>query len=195
LRIERAAKLPPVQAPDMKKPAGIPRDYQEHIHLMCDLLVLAWQADVTRVCTFVLANEGSNRPYRFINVPEGHHDLSHHGNDSKKKAKIRDINRFHVSQLAYLLGKLKSVKEGDGTLLDHCMIAYGSANSDGNAHNHDDLPILLAGRGCGTIRTGRHLRYAKDTPLNNLWVSLLDRINVKVASLGDSTGSLKGLNG
>jgi hypothetical protein len=192
-RIERAAKLPPIKAPDAKKPAGIPASYQEHLHLMCDLLVLAFQADVTRVCTFVLANEGSNRPYAFIGVPEGHHDLSHHGNDAKKKAKIRDINKFHVSQLAYLLTRLKSIKEGDGTLLDHCMIAYGSANSDGNRHNHDDLPVLLAGRGCGTIKPGRHVRYAKDTPLTNLWVALLDRVNVKVAKLGDSTGSLKGL--
>jgi hypothetical protein len=195
LRIERAAKLPPLKAPEGVKPAGIPASYQEHLRLMCDLLVLAFQADITRVCTFVLANEGSNRPYPFIGVPEGHHDLSHHGNDAKKKAKIRDINRFHVTQLAYLLAKLRSIKEGDGTLLDHCMVVYGSGNSDGNAHNHDDLPILLAGRGCGTIRPGRHIRYAKETPLNNLWVSMLDRVNVKVSALGDSTGALAGLGG
>jgi hypothetical protein len=193
LRIERAARLPPVKAPAGMKPTGIPASYEEHLKLMGDLLVLAFQADVTRVCTFVLANEGSNRPYPFISVPEGHHDLSHHGNDAKKKAKIRDINTFHVKQLAYLLGKLKSIREGDGTLLDHAMIVYGSGNSDGNAHNHDDLPLLVAGRGCGTIKSGRHIRYAKETPLNNLWVSLLDRIDVKVAALGDSTGSLKGL--
>jgi hypothetical protein len=194
-RIERAAKLPPIKAPEGVKPTGIPASYQDHIRLMNDLLVLAFQADVTRVCTFVLANEGSNKPYPFIGVSEGHHDLSHHGNDSKKKQKIRDINRFHTTQLAYLLNKLKSVKEGEGTLLDHCMIAYGSGNSDGNAHNHDDLPILLAGRGCGTIKQGRHLKYAKETPLNNLWVSLLDRMEAKVETLGDSTGALTGLNG
>jgi hypothetical protein len=195
LRIERAAKLPPIKAPEGTKPAGIPASYAEHLKLMCDLLALAFQADVTRVCTFVLANEGSNRPYPFIGVPEGHHDLSHHGNDKKKKAKIRDINKFHVSQLAYLLTRLKGIKEGNGTLLDHCMIAYGSANSDGNAHNHDDLPVLLAGKGCGTIRTGRHVRYPKDTPLNNLWLSMLDRIDVRMPALGDSTGRLKGLEG
>ena len=194
-RIERAAKLPPVEAPKGAKPTGIPAAYQDHIRLMCDLMVLAFQADLTRVCTFVLANEGSNKPYPFIGVSEGHHDLSHHGNDPKKKQKIRDINRFHTSQLAYLLTKLKSIKEGDGTLLDHSMIAYGSGNSDGNAHNHDDLPILLAGRGCGTLKPGRHLKFAKETPLNNLWVSMLDRLNVKVAALGDSTGSLPKLNG
>jgi hypothetical protein len=194
-RIERASKLPPVKTPDLKKPTGIPASYQEHLRLLCDLMVLAFEADVTRVITFVLANEGSNRPYPFISVPEGHHDLSHHGNDQKKKAKIRDINKFHVEQLAYLLKKLKGVKEGDGTLLDHCMIAYGSGNSDGNAHNHDDLPILLAGRGCGTIKSGRHVKYAKETPLNNLWLAMLDRANAKTSKLGDSTGALKGLDG
>lgn len=194
-RIERAAKLPPVQAPEGFRPAGIPATYQEHLRLLCDLMVLAFQADITRVCTFVLANEGSNRPYREINVPEGHHDLSHHANDAKKKAKIRDINRFHVSQVSYLLTRLKAIKEGDGTLLDHCMIAYGSGNSDGNAHNHDNLPILVAGKGCGTLKTGRHLVFPKETPLNNLWVGLLDRMSVKVTTLGDSTGALPGLGG
>ncbi len=195
LRIEKAAKMPEVKPAGVARPTGIPARMDEHLRLLCDLLVLAFQADVTRVCTFVFANEGSNRPYAFIGVPEGHHDLSHHGNDPKKRAKIRDINRFHVSQLAYLLTKLKSIEEGDGTLLDHCMIAYGSGNSDGNRHNHDDLPILLAGKGCGTIKPGRHLRYARNTPLNNLWVSMLDRIKVGVPSLGDSTGRLNDLGG
>jgi hypothetical protein len=194
-RIERAARLPEVKAPDYARPAGVPTKYEEHLRLMCDLLVLAFQADVTRVCSFVLANEGSNRPYPFIGVPEGHHDLSHHGGDEKKKAKIRDINRFHVSQLAYLLTKLKSIPEGDGTLLDHCMVVYGSGNSDGNRHNHDDLPVLLAGHGCGTLEPGRHLRYPTETPLNNLWLSLLDRIQIHLPSLGDSSGKLPGLAG
>lgn len=195
-RILRAAKMPEAKAPtEFVRPMAIPASYQDHIRLMCDLMVLAFQADLTRVVTFVLANEGSNKPYPFIGVSEGHHDLSHHGNDLKKKEKIRDINKFHTTQLAYLLAKLKSVKEGDGTLLDHCMVAYGSGNSDGNSHNHDDLPILVAGKGCGTIKTGRHVRYQKETPLNNLWVSLLDRMSIKVAKLGDSTGALSGLAG
>jgi len=192
-RIERAEKLPPVKAPNMKAPTGIPASYEEHIKLTYDLIALAFQADVTRVVTCVLANEGSNRAYPFIGVSEGHHDLSHHGNDQKKKEKIRDINKFHAKQLAYLLTKLKSIPEGDGTLLDHSMIAYGSGNSDGNAHNHDDLPMLVAGKGCGTLKTGRHIKFSKETPLNNLWVSLLDRMNVKVPTLGDSTGHLKDL--
>lgn len=194
LRIARAEKMPEVKAPSQAKtPAGVPAGMEEHIRLMCDLLVLAFQADVTRVSTFVLANEGSNRPYPFIGVSEGHHDLSHHGNDNKKQMKIREINRFHVSQLAYLLKKLKSIPEGDGTLLDHCMIAYGSGNSDGNAHNHDNLPILLAGKAGGTIKTGRHLRFPKETPLNNLWLAMLDRVGATVPNLGDGTGRLAGL--
>jgi hypothetical protein len=196
-RIDRAEKLPPVKVPDGTKPAGVPAKFDEHMRLMCDLLVLAFQTDVTRVATFVLCNEGSNRPYGFIGVPEGHHDLSHHGNDPKKQAKISKINTFHVTQFAHLLTRLKGIKEGDGTLLDHCMIAYGSGNSDGNRHNHDDLPILVAGRGNGTLKTGRHLRLPreKDTPLNNLWLSLLDRMSVKVDNLGDATGRLSGLQG
>jgi len=193
LRIERAEKLPPVKTPDYPAPSGIPAEYETHIRLMCDLLALAFQADVTRVITFVLANEGSNRPYPFIEVPEGHHDLSHHGNDAAKKEKIRKINLFHMRQLAYLLEKLNGVQEGDGTLLDHCMLAYGSGIHDGNAHNHEDLPLLLAGGGCGTLTPGRHLKFATETPLSNLWLSMLARMEVSWDRLGDSTGPLAGL--
>lgn len=192
-RIERATHLPEVKAPDYPVPAGIPKEFPEHLRLMCDLMVLAFQADVTRISTFVFTNEGSNRSYPFAGVSEGHHDLSHHGNDAKKKEKIRDINTFHVTQLSYLLQKLKAIPEGDGTLLDHCLIAYGSANSDGNAHNHDNLPILLAGKGGGTVQTGRHLVFPKETPLSNLWLSMLERVDVKLPFLGDSTGALTGL--
>jgi len=194
-RLARMEKLPPVQAPNVPRPAGIPADYPEHVRLMCDLLVLAFQADVTRVCTFVLANEASNLSYPFIGVREMHHELSHVIRNPPLLAKLSAINKFHVSQLAYLLTKLKAIPEGDGTLLDHCMIAYGSGCSDGNQHNHDDLPILLAGKGCGTIQGGRHLRYPKDTPLNNLWLAMLDRVQLGLRSFGDSTGSLPGLSG
>jgi len=193
-RIDRAAKLPPIKAPNYPAPTAIPASYEEHLKMMCDLLVLAFQTDATRVATFALANEGSNKPYPFIGVSDGHHDLSHHGNDAAKKEKIKNINTFHVKQLAYLLQKLKGVQEGNGTLLEHCMIAYGSGNSDGNRHNHDDLPVLLAGHGCGTLKSGRHIVYPKDTPLNNLWVSMLDRLEIRGMELGDSTGSLKGLD-
>jgi len=190
LRIERVQKLPPVKAPDYPAPRVIPASYEEHIRLMCDLIVLAFHADVTRVVTFVLANEASNKPYPFIQVPEGHHDLSHHGGDAAKQAKLRLINIFHTRQLAYLLTRLNQIPEGDGTLLDHAMIAYGSGIHDGNAHNHEDLPILLAGGGSGTLSPGRHIRYEKETPVSNLWMSMLNRMEITVEKLGDSTGTL-----
>jgi len=194
-RIQRAASLPRVATPTYNAPAAVPAAYQEHIRILCDLLVLAFQTDTTRVSSFVFANEGSNRSYPFLNVREGHHDLSHHENNPAKQAKIATINRFHVTQLGYLLTRLKAIREGDGTLLDHSMIVYGSGNSDGNRHNHDDLPILLAGKAGSSIRTGRHIRYARNTPLNNLWLSMLDRMASGVDALGDSTGRLSGLNG
>jgi hypothetical protein len=175
-------------------PRGIPESYAEHLRLLADLIVLAFQTDTTRVATFVLANEGSNRSYPFIGVRDGHHSISHHGHDPVKLSKIQDINVFHSTQLAYLLERLKSVKEGDGNLLDHSMIVYGSGNGDGDRHNHDDLPILLAGKGCGTIKQGRHVVYQKETPLNNLWVSMLNRMDIRDVQLGDSTGELKKLS-
>jgi hypothetical protein len=193
LRVDRAADQTVGDLPNFARPSGIPKDYQEHIRLMCDLMVLAFQGDVTRVSTFMFANEGSNRSYAFIDVPEGHHDLSHHGGDPKKHEKIARINRFHVSQYAYFLEKLRSIQEGDGTLLEHAMIVYGSGISDGNRHNHNDLPVLLAGKGGGSIRSGRHVVYKKDTPLNNLYLAMLDRIGAPIDRLGDSTGPLEDL--
>ena len=195
LRIAKSAtggqkKLPVGALP----PKGIPESYAEHLRLLADLIVLAFQTDTTRVATFVLANEGSNRAYPFIGVRDGHHSISHHGHDPVKLAKIQDINVFHSTQLAYLLERLKSVKEGDGNLLDHSMIVYGSGNGDGDRHNHDDLPILLAGKGCGTIKQGRHIVYSKEVPLNNLWVSMLNRMDIRDVQLGDSTGELKKLS-
>jgi hypothetical protein len=172
-------------------PAGIPKDYAEHARLMFDVLALAFQGDLTRVATFVLANEGSNRPYKEIEVSDGHHDLSHHGGNAEKHAKLRKINRFHMSLFAGFLAKLRETKEGDGNLLDNCMLLYGSGNGDGNRHNHHDLPILMVGRGGGTIPTGRHVRYAKETPLTNLYIAMLDRVDVHVEKLGDSTGKLE----
>jgi hypothetical protein len=192
-RIERAEQFALQQLPAVDKPEGIPKDYVDHIRIMCDLLVLALQTDSTRVVTFMFGNEGSNRPYRFIDVPEGHHTLTHHSGDESKQAKVAKINRFHLEQFAYLLERMKSIAEGDGNLLDHSMVVYGSGIGDGNRHNHDDLPLLLAGRGCGTLEPGRHVRYANETPLNNLWLALLDRMDAGVESLGDSTGRLGSL--
>jgi hypothetical protein len=192
-RVEKAgAKVPSTSHP---RPTGIPRTYQEHLRLMADMMALAFQTDSTRILTFVFANEGSNRPYRDIGIPEGHHDLSHHGRNPGKQKKIQQINHFHISQVAYLMGKLKAIKEGGGTLLDNCLIVYGSGNSDGNRHNHDDLPILLLGKGGGTVKPGRHIRYKKETPLTNLYLSMLDRMGLRVPKFGDSTGQLASLEG
>jgi hypothetical protein len=189
-RIERAGTAQDPAALGVKAPAGVPADYESHLRLLADVLVLAWRTDTTRVSTFVFANEGSNRSYAFMDVPEGHHDLSHHGNDAAKQEKIRRINRFHVTQLAYFLDALAAVREGEATLLDHSMIVYGSGIGDGNRHNHDDLPILLAGGGGGTLQPGRHIRVEPRTPMTNLYLALLERIGVHAERLGDSTGRL-----
>jgi hypothetical protein len=194
VRIARSEEGTNVDLDGVTRPAGIPEHYQQHIRLMFDLLVLAFQGDITRVGTFMYANEGSTKSYAFFGVPEGHHDLSHHGGNPEKHEKLKKINRFHIEQFAYLLGKLKSIHEGDATLLDRAMLVYGSGLGDGNRHNHNNLPILLAGRGGGTIQTGRHIKYETQTPLNNLYLSLLDRMETPVDALGDSTGRLTDLD-
>jgi hypothetical protein len=195
LRIARMESLPPVQLPeDVSRPAGVPADLTEHFRLMCDLLVMAFQTDVTRIATFMFAREGSEQRYRMVGIREGHHELTHHRGDPVKKEKVRTINTYHIQQFAYLIGKLRSIREGAGTLLDSCMIAYGSGNSDGNRHTHHDLPVLLIGKGGGSLKVGRHLRYPKETPLNNLWLAMLHRFGVHTEQLGDSTGLLDGLS-
>ena len=194
MRIASAEKFPPIENIEYSTPEKIPAHFQEHVRLMLDLIVLAFQTDVTRIVTFSLANEGSNKTYPSIEITDGHHNLSHHGGDKAKIEKIRKINIFHMQQLAYLLEKLNSIPEGDGTLLDHSMICYGSGNSDGNRHSHHDLPILLSGGGCGTLNGGQHIEYPKETPLNNLWLSMLQRMDVNLRKLGDSTGTLEGLS-
>ena len=194
-RIERTEQEVARALPRIARPDGIPQKYEDHLRLMGDLLALAFQGDLTRIGTFMLANEGSNLSYPLLEVPEGHHDLSHHGGDAAKQEKIAKINRFHMQQFAYFLEKLKGMPEGEGSVLDHSMIVYGGAIGDGNAHNHDDLPMLLCGGGRGTVRSGRHARYPKNTPAANLYISLLDRMDVKLDSFGDSTGRLDGLDG
>ncbi len=190
-RISHAENGTRIDLDGVTRPDGVPQDYQEHVRLMFDLLALAFQGDVTRISTFMYANEGSTRSYSFIGVPEGHHDLSHHGGDPRKHEKLKKINTFHMEQFAYFLNKLQSIKEGDTNVLDRSMIVYGSGLSDGNRHNHNNLPILLVGRGGGTIPGGRHIKYDQETPLNNLYLSLLDRVGASVDTLGDSTGPLK----
>ena len=195
-RIARASQsrkdVPP--PPDMDLPDGVPADVQEHIRLMYDLMVLAFQTDTTRIITFMTANEGSNRPYRMVGVNSGHHELSHHRGDPEKIAQLEKIDRFLVGELARFLKRLAETPEGDGTLLDYCMIMYASGLSDGNRHLHNDLPVILAGRGGGTIRSGRHIVLPGGAPMNNLFLSMLDRVGASVASLGDSTGRLTALD-
>ena len=191
-RIERAHGFAATM-PDYTRPTGIPKSYEEHIRLQFDLMALAFQTDTTRIATFILAHDGSNRQYPFIGVRDGHHDLSHHQGDEEKKAKIAKINRFHMTQFAYFIEKLKSIREGEGSLLDNSMIVYGSGLGDGNRHNHDNLPVLLAGRGGGTINSGRHIQYDKGTPMNNLFLSMMGRMGVKADRLGDSSGLLTNL--
>jgi Protein of unknown function (DUF1552) len=193
-RLARASQPDFKEVPPPKgvhRPDGIPRQYQDHVRLMGDLMVLAFQGDLTRIATFAFANDGSNRQYRNIGISEGHHELSHHGRNAAKLEKIRKINRFHLEQFGYVLGKLKGIREADGsTLLDNCMIVYGSGIGDGNRHNHDNLPILLAGKGGGTLHPGRHLSYPRETPLMNLYLAMLERVGVKADSFGDSTDRL-----
>ncbi len=168
----------------------IPSDYGEHIRLMGDLMVLAFQTDTTRVSTFMFANEGSNRSYKSIGVSDGHHEMSHHQKNPEKLEALRKINTFHVSQLAYILNKMESIKEGDKTLLDNSMVLYGAGICDGDRHNHDDLPLLLAGKAGGKISSGKHLKFNNGTPMSNLFLSMSDKLGIPQENIGDSTGKL-----
>ena len=169
--------------PDLDRPVGVPAAYADHARLMFDLQVLALQGDVTRVITFQLARETSNRTYPEIGVPDPHHPLSHHGNDPEKIARMAKINQFHVSLFAEFLGKLKATPEGNGTLLDHSLYLYGSGIGNPNIHDHTNLPILVAGGAAGGMKGGRHIKYAKPTPLANLHLTLLDKVGVRLDSL------------
>jgi hypothetical protein len=179
-----------LKLPVMERPAAVPEEFDDYARLMMDLQVMAFQTDMTRVISFMLGRAGSNRSYRSIGVSDGHHSITHHQNDPVKINNIAKIDAHLVKTFAYLLDKLKSTPDGDGNLLDHSMIVYGSSLSDANAHTHHDLPIVLAGGGGGQIKGGRHLRYPKDTPMNNLLVSMLDKAGVPIENLGDSTGKL-----
>lgn len=180
-------------ASGVTSPRGIPAEYSDHIRLMGDMMILAFQADLTRICTFMFANDGSNRSYVQAGVPEGHHDISHHGGDPIKLAKKAQIDRFHIDQLAYVANKMKTIKEGNGTMLDNTMLLYGAGISDGNRHNHDDLPLLMLGGAGGRLKGGRHMTFPSNTPLTNLFLSMLDTMGVPAETIGDSTGKLQGV--
>jgi hypothetical protein len=177
--------------PHMAEPSSsVPDNMGEHSRLMFDLMTVAFQANLTRVITMLIATEQSTRPYREIGVPEGHHGLTHHQGDKEKIEKVTQINLFHVQQFTYLLDKLKSTRDGDGSLLDHSMIVYGSGLSDGNQHLHHNLPTVVAGRGCGTLKPGRHVKYPAETPMANMFVAMLERMGYPAEKLGDSSGEL-----
>jgi hypothetical protein len=190
-RIQKAeAETADHQLPDLDRPVGVPAAYADHARLMFDLQVLALQGDVTRVITFQLARETSNRTYPEIGVSDPHHPLTHHGNDPDKVARMAKINAFHVSLFAYYLEKLKSTPEGDGSLLDHALILYGSGMGDPNVHNHVNLPVLVAGGGARRLKGARHIKYAEPTPLANLHLTLLERVGVRLDAFADSKGKV-----
>jgi hypothetical protein len=193
-RLHRAEKFKDFQGPSVEAPPGIPGTFREHIELMFDMMILAFQTDSTRIATFLLANEGSNRTFPDINIAEGHHNLSHHRNKKEPLDKIADIDRWYVQQFARFLEKMDAVKDFDGkSLLHNSMIVYGSGNGDGNRHNHDNLPVILAGSAGGTLSPGRHVKF-KSQPMSNLYLTMLDRMGVTgIPRHGDSTGRLAGI--
>lgn len=179
--------------PDLERPLGVPAAYADHARLMFDLQRLAFQGDVTRVITFQLARETSNRTYPEIGVPEPHHPLTHHGNDPEKIAKVALINRFHVSLFAEFLEKLRATPEGNGSLLDHSLYLYGSGMGDPNVHDHQNLPTIVAGGAAGRMRGGRHIAYQQPMPLASLHLTLLDKLGVPLDSFADSQGPIREL--
>jgi hypothetical protein len=187
-RVQIAEKQTTQELPELSRPAGVPASFEEYAKLMFDLQALAYQTDLTRVVTMMIGHERSVRTYPEIGVPEAHHALSHHRGDVKSIEKLTQINALHVKLFAHLLERLRSTPDGDGSLLDHTVVLYGSGISDGNLHSNFDLPVLLAGG--GLAKGGRHIRYAPGTPMSNLFLTMLDKLGTPVESFGDSTGKL-----
>ena len=183
-----------LRLPEIERPASIPDHYEQYTKLMIDMLVIAWQTDMTRVASFMLGRDGSNRAYREIGVSDGHHSISHHQGNPENLDKLVKIDQLHVAMFAYLVERLKATPDGDGTLLDHSLVLFGSSLSESNIHTHDDLPIVLAGTAGGRIKGNRHLASRKETPLNNLFLNMFDLAGVPhVDGFGDSTGRLTDL--
>jgi hypothetical protein len=189
--IQLAERGGPAQRPSAEPPSGIPADPTEHARLMFELLALTFQADITRVATMMIGRESSIRSYDHLGLPESHHQLSHHKNDPATLAKLVKIQTYHMELFARFVAKLRSTQDGDATLLDRCMVLYGAGIADSNRHTHDKLPVLVVGSGNGTLKTGRHIDYGKDTPVTNLLLAMLDRVEVRPGRLGDSTGLLE----
>jgi len=198
-RIQNAQAAVDVSGHDVQRPEGIPEDFHEHLRLMCDLMVLAFETDRTRASTFMVTKEATDRNYPWLGFTNGHHELSHHGNDDEKNRKLRVIDHYHISMLAYMVEKMMAVEESDGsTLLDNSMVLYGSGISDGDRHDHVNLPVILLGKGGrsstgSTLRTGYHWQCRQETPMSNVLLSMLHQAGVPADRFGDSTEPLPGL--
>jgi hypothetical protein len=193
LRLQKAEQRVDVLPSDLDRPLGIPLSDDEHARMMLDLQFLAYRADITRVSTFQISREQSNRTYPQVGVPQAHHDISHHQFDPEKMAVNTRINTYHVSLFAGLVEKMRATPDGDGSLLDHAILLYGGGMGNGNEHLPHDLPLVLVGGGCGAMQGDRILSCPEGTPMMNLGLSLLDKVGVELPSLGDSTGRLAGL--
>ncbi len=193
-RIQMAESTPNQFKPQMDAPSGVPVEFAEYAKLMFDLQILAFQADLTRVSTFMIGREGSVRTYSEIGVADPHHPITHHQNKAEFLAKVAKINLFHVELFSYYVEKMKATQDGDGSLLDHSMVIYGGGLNDGNRHEHENLPTVLVGRGNGKLKPGRHVVYPAGTPMTNLYMSLLDHMDVRPETIGDSTGKLQHLS-
>jgi hypothetical protein len=193
-QVERAAKDGTMLDPGMDKPFGVPTEFPDYFRLMTDMMIVAFKADITRLSTFMVGREGSVRAYPEVGVTDAHHPLTHHQGNMDMLAKVREINILHAKLFAEFLQKLKNTPEGDSNLLDQSLIVYGSGLSDGNQHTHDQLPTLLAGRGGGFVSPGRHLIYQRETPVTNLFATMIERVGVRGEHVGDSTGRLAGLS-
>ena len=193
-QIEKAEKDNAQIDPGMDKPYGVPNDFAEHFRLMTDMITVAFQADLTRVVTFLVTHEGTSRAYREIGIADGHHPLTHHRNQVELMNKVARINLYHVEQFAKWVGRLKNTQDGDGSIIDNSMIVYGAGLADGNSHIHTDLPTVMVGRAGGHIKSGRRIVYRKETPMCNLFLTMMDRMSLRMEQFGDSTGHLNGLD-
>jgi hypothetical protein len=193
-RIQHAGASVELPGTGFPRPVGIPEDFDEHLRLMCDLMVLAFQTDSTRASTFMVTKEATDRNYPWLGFTDGHHELSHHGGVEEKNRKLREIDRYHISILAYMIEKMMTVEEAEGTtLLDNSMVLYGSGISDGDRHDHVNLPVIVLGKGGGTLRSGQHLKCRPETPMSNLLLAMLRQASVPIDRFGDSTEPLPGL--
>ena len=189
-RIQNVEQREAAELPTLDRPEGIPPSFEDHLKIMSDLIAIAFQADLTRVVTFMFSREGGNRAYPSIGVPDAHHGLSHHQNDPVRMARLQNIDQYHVEMFSYLLGKLRDSTDEAGSILDNSLVLYGSSLSDSNAHLHDNLPTVLVGGGSGKLRGGRHLRVSDETPMANMLLSIANGLDVPVKSFGDSSGKL-----